>query len=133
MGDQLLLGPAYGIARLLKRTGLTKDDIDVWEIHEAFAGQVLANLESLKDDKFCREYMNVMARWVKFRWTNSTTGADPSPWDIRLVRPELDLFPTPPTGLSMKTGNTPSLPLAPLVATHSPVLSSVIRITRGNY
>lgn len=57
--DQLLLGPAYGIARLLKRTGLTKDDIDVWEIHEAFAGQVLANLESLKDDKFCRDYMNV--------------------------------------------------------------------------
>ena len=57
--DQLLLGPAYGIARLLKRAGLTKEDIDVWEIHEAFAGQVLANLEALKDDKFCREYMNV--------------------------------------------------------------------------
>ena len=57
--DQLLLGPAYGIARLLKRAGLTVDDIDVWEIHEAFAGQVLANLEALKDDKFCREYMNV--------------------------------------------------------------------------
>lgn len=57
--DQLLLGPAYGIARLLQRAGLTKDDIDVWEIHEAFAGQVLANLEALKDDKFCRDYMNV--------------------------------------------------------------------------
>jgi len=57
--DQLLLGPAYGIARLLKKAGLTADDIDVWEIHEAFAGQVLANLEALKSDKFCREYINV--------------------------------------------------------------------------
>ena len=47
--DQLLLGPAYGIARLLAKAGLTADDIDVWEIHEAFAGQVLANLEALKD------------------------------------------------------------------------------------
>ncbi|CAG5106668.1 Oidioi.mRNA.OKI2018_I69.chr1.g2946.t1.cds [Oikopleura dioica] len=57
--DQLLLGPAYGIARLLERSGLKPSDIDVWEIHEAFAGQVLANLEALKDDKFCRERMGV--------------------------------------------------------------------------
>jgi len=57
--DQLLLGPAYGIARLLAKAGLKPEDIDVWEIHEAFAGQVLANLEALKDDKFCREYMGV--------------------------------------------------------------------------
>ena len=47
--DQLLLGPAYGIARLLAKAGLKPEDIDVWEIHEAFAGQVLANLEALKD------------------------------------------------------------------------------------
>lgn len=35
--DQLLLGPAYSTAKLLKRTGLTMNDIGVWEIHEAFA------------------------------------------------------------------------------------------------
>ena len=38
--DQLLLGPAYAIAKLLKQTGLTLADIDVFELHEAFAGQV---------------------------------------------------------------------------------------------
>jgi acetyl-CoA acetyltransferase len=40
--DQLLLGPAYAIAKLLKQTGLTLADIDVFELHEAFAGQVAA-------------------------------------------------------------------------------------------
>lgn len=35
--DQLLLSPAYGIPKLLKRSGLTLKDIDTWEIHEAFA------------------------------------------------------------------------------------------------
>lgn len=35
--DQLLLGPAYGIPLVLEKAGLTLNDIDVWEIHEAFA------------------------------------------------------------------------------------------------
>lgn len=38
--DELLLGPAYAISRLLDRNGLTSADVDVWELHEAFAGQV---------------------------------------------------------------------------------------------
>jgi acetyl-CoA acetyltransferase family protein len=38
--DEMLLGPAYGIARLLHKNKLTVKDIDVFEIHEAFAGQV---------------------------------------------------------------------------------------------
>jgi len=57
--DQLLLGPAYGIGRLLERAGLTVADIDVWEIHEAFAGQVLANLEALKTEEFCQKSIGV--------------------------------------------------------------------------
>ena len=57
--DQILMGPAYGIARLLERTGLTVADIDVWEIHEAFAGQVLANLEALKTEEFCQKSIGV--------------------------------------------------------------------------
>ena len=57
--DQLLLGPAYGIGRLLERAGLTVADIDVWEIHEAFAGQVLANLEALKTEEFCKKSIGV--------------------------------------------------------------------------
>eukprot|EP00911_Craspedida_sp_UC1_P001882 UC1_evm1s1445 len=55
--DQLLLGPAYATAKLLKRTGLTLADIDVFEVHEAFAGQVLANLAALDSESFCQEYM----------------------------------------------------------------------------
>lgn len=35
--DQLLLGPAYAIQKILKKTGLNIQDVDVWEIHEAFA------------------------------------------------------------------------------------------------
>lgn len=35
--DQLLLGPAYGIPKILEKAGLQLSDIDTWEIHEAFA------------------------------------------------------------------------------------------------
>ncbi|CAD5223441.1 unnamed protein product [Bursaphelenchus okinawaensis] len=52
--DQLLLSPAYVIPRLLKRVGLKPQDIDVFEIHEAFAGQVLANLNAMDSDHFCK-------------------------------------------------------------------------------
>jgi len=55
--DQLLLGPAYVIPKLLDKAGLTMNDIDVWEIHEAFAGQVLANLRAMDSDYFCKEQM----------------------------------------------------------------------------
>lgn len=50
--DELLLGPAYAIAKILEKNKLTLNDIDVFEIHEAFAGQVLANLNALNSDKF---------------------------------------------------------------------------------
>ncbi|MGB1247529.1 MAG: acetyl-CoA C-acyltransferase, partial [Chitinophagales bacterium] len=53
--DELLLGPAYAIAKILKKNNLTLDDIDVFEIHEAFAGQVLANLNALESDEFAKE------------------------------------------------------------------------------
>lgn len=51
--EELLLGPAYAIARLLHRQGLKLDDVGVVELHEAFAGQVLSNLNALKDRDFC--------------------------------------------------------------------------------
>lgn len=54
-GEELLLGPAYAVPRLLERNGLTLDDIDVIEIHEAFAGQVLAVLAALESNKFAQE------------------------------------------------------------------------------
>ena len=51
---QLLLGPAYATPNVLKRAGLKLSDIDVFEYHEAFAGQLLANMNALDSDYFCQ-------------------------------------------------------------------------------
>ncbi|CAF2498394.1 unnamed protein product [Rotaria sp. Silwood2] len=56
--DQLLLGPTYATAKLLDQCGLTLNDIDVFEFHEAFAGQILANLKALDSDYFAKTYLN---------------------------------------------------------------------------
>jgi acetyl-CoA C-acetyltransferase len=53
--DGLLMAPVYGVSRLLERTGLTLQDFDFYEIHEAFASQVLATLAAWEDEAFCRE------------------------------------------------------------------------------
>lgn len=57
--DELLLGPAYAISRLLHKAGLSAADIGVWELHEAFAGQVLANLRALESDAFAADQVGV--------------------------------------------------------------------------
>lgn len=57
--DELLLGPAYAIPRLLARNGLAWGDIDVVELHEAFSGQVLAVLRALESDAFGREQLGL--------------------------------------------------------------------------
>jgi acetyl-CoA C-acetyltransferase len=51
---QMGLGPAHAMAPLLARNKLLLDDIDYWEINEAFATQVLACLEAWKSDEYCR-------------------------------------------------------------------------------
>jgi acetyl-CoA acyltransferase len=60
--DQLLLGPAYATPRVLEKAGLSLKDIDVWEIHEAFAGQVLSNLKALDSDWFAQNYMGLKGK-----------------------------------------------------------------------
>jgi acetyl-CoA C-acetyltransferase len=45
--DEMGIGPIYAVPRLLKRHGLTIDDIDLWELNEAFASQVLASAQKL--------------------------------------------------------------------------------------
>ncbi|MBX3142839.1 MAG: thiolase family protein [Trueperaceae bacterium] len=57
--DELLLGPAYAVPKLLTRNGLSLADIDVIEIHEAFAGQVLAVLNALASESFGRERLRL--------------------------------------------------------------------------
>ncbi|XP_071117489.1 trifunctional enzyme subunit beta, mitochondrial-like [Haliotis cracherodii] len=61
--DQLLLGPAYATPRIVEKAGLTMSDISVFEYHEAFAGQIMANLKALDSDFFCKSYMNRSAKY----------------------------------------------------------------------
>jgi len=53
--EGLLMAPAYAVARMLDRAGLTLQDFDLYEIHEAFAAQVLCTLRAWEDPVFCRE------------------------------------------------------------------------------
>ena len=52
--EELLLGPAYAISKILGRNQLGLDQMDVIELHEAFAGQVLANIAALASDDFAK-------------------------------------------------------------------------------
>jgi acetyl-CoA C-acetyltransferase len=53
--EGLLMAPAYAMPRMLDRAGLTLQDFDLYEIHEAFAAQVLCTLRAWEDPVFCRE------------------------------------------------------------------------------
>ena len=66
--EGLLMAPAYAIPRLLARHGLVLDAIDLWEIHEAFAAQVLANVAALESEDFVRDKARVDARLGRFPW-----------------------------------------------------------------
>lgn len=50
--EHLLLGPAHATTKLLKKNNLTVKDIDVFEYHEAFSGQVLANLKAMDSEDY---------------------------------------------------------------------------------
>jgi acetyl-CoA C-acetyltransferase len=60
-GEGLLLAPAYAVPRLLARAGLTLADFDYYEIHEAFAAQVLATLKAWEDPIFCSRRLGLDA------------------------------------------------------------------------
>lgn len=66
--EGLLMAPAYAIPRLLARNGLTLNDIDLWEIHEAFAAQVLCNIAAIESETFLRDKANVNNPLGKFPW-----------------------------------------------------------------
>jgi acetyl-CoA C-acetyltransferase len=53
--EGLLMAPAYALPRMLDRAGLTLQDFDLYEIHAAFAAQVLCTLRAWEDPVFCRE------------------------------------------------------------------------------
>ena len=66
--EGLLMAPAYAIPRLLARNGLSLTDIDLWEIHEAFAAQLLCNVAAIESETFLREKAGVNNPLGKFPW-----------------------------------------------------------------
>ncbi len=60
-GEGLLMAPAYAVPRMLARNGLTLQDFDYYEIHEAFASQVLSTLKAWEDPVFCKERLGLDA------------------------------------------------------------------------
>lgn len=57
-GDELLIGPAFAVPKALDSMNLTMDDIDVFEFHEAFAGQMVTVLKALGSDEFAKNRLN---------------------------------------------------------------------------
>ena len=55
------MAPAYAVPRMLERRGLALQDFDFYEIHEAFASQVLATLKAWEDPIFCKERLGLDA------------------------------------------------------------------------
>ncbi len=59
--EGLLMAPAYAVPRMLERAGLKLQDFDYYEIHEAFASQVLSTLKAWEDPAFCKERLGLEA------------------------------------------------------------------------
>ncbi len=59
--DGLLMAPTYAVPRLLARNGLTLQDFDFYEIHEAFASVVLAHLQAWDSEEYCKERLGLDA------------------------------------------------------------------------
>jgi acetyl-CoA C-acetyltransferase len=60
-GEGLLMAPTYAVPRMLARIGLTLQDFDFYEIHEAFASQVLATLKAWEDPGYCKQRLGLDA------------------------------------------------------------------------
>jgi acetyl-CoA C-acetyltransferase len=58
-GAGLLMAPTLAVARMLKRNNLQLQDFDFYEIHEAFAGQVLCTLKAWEDEEYCKRVLGI--------------------------------------------------------------------------
>lgn len=88
-GEGLLMAPTVAVSELLKQTGLALQDFDYYEIHEAFAAQVLATLKAWESEDYCRrrlgldkplgeidrEKLNVKGSSIAFGHPFAATGA----------------------------------------------------------
>ncbi len=59
--EGLLMAPAYAVPRMLEKAGMKLQDFDFYEIHEAFAAQVLCTLKAWEDPKFCKDKLGLDA------------------------------------------------------------------------
>jgi len=66
--EGLLMAPSYAIPRLFERHSLRYEDIDLWEIHEAFAAQVLANVTALQDHDWIARKTGITRDFGPFPW-----------------------------------------------------------------
>ena len=57
--EGLLMAPAYAVPQMLARAGIKLQDFDFYEIHEAFAGQVLCTLKAWESDEYCRRKLGL--------------------------------------------------------------------------
>ena len=60
-GEGLLMAPTVAVAEMLRRHGLSLQDFDIYEIHEAFAAQVLCTLRAWESEDYCRERLGLNA------------------------------------------------------------------------
>ena len=60
-GEGLLMAPTVAVPEMLKRNGLTLQDFDIYEIHEAFAAQVLCTLRAWESEDYCRNRLHLDA------------------------------------------------------------------------
>jgi len=67
-GAQLLMGPAFAVPRALDRAGLAWRDLGLVEMHEAFAAQVLSNIQAFESDIWAREHLGRSEKVGEVNW-----------------------------------------------------------------
>lgn len=63
--EPLLIGPAFAMPKALKMAGITWDQLDLVEMHEAFAAQVLATIRAIESDSWCKEKLGLDRAFAK--------------------------------------------------------------------
>jgi acetyl-CoA acyltransferase len=67
-GEQLLMGPGFAVPKALGRAKIEWKDLDLVEMHEAFASQVLSNIQAFESDQWARERLGRSSRIGEVNW-----------------------------------------------------------------
>ena len=70
------MAPVYAVPRMLDRAGLELQDFDIYEIHEAFAAQVLCTLKAWESDDYCRKAQASGAPRLDRSWKAQSQGLE---------------------------------------------------------